>query len=318
MNNTTLVATLVEVGWALRYVAYFDVASLTFVVAEIWHSLPDEVSLVWHSKWSMGKTLFLLSRYLGFFDISVAIYYTSAANGVKLCERLFAAGSTLQVVGVALAETILYLRVFALSAKSFRLGVLLAILFVGFHTATLVFLTKFIQSLEYVKSPAPTIIGCFPVKMSTKDLSIITALVMSSEVVILAMTIWLVLAKFKRSKSRLVTLMYRDGLVYFVLLTAISAGNMICYFVAPPGYSFLLITPQRALHSILATRMVLHLRKMYGPSVDETPGGIPLSEIVCAVPAHVYTDPESVQTLKKPYMEIVAWPDREQHVPRSE
>ncbi|TEB31415.1 hypothetical protein FA13DRAFT_1732855 [Coprinellus micaceus] len=293
MDSATLAA-FAELGRAQRHTAYSEAASISLVAVEILHSLPEEVALIWKSEWNTGKILFLLSRYLVFFDASIALYYTSTANTVKLCEPLFAAGSSLTVVGVTLAEIILYLRVFALSGRSRWVAALLVTCFVGFHGTTFVFLARFIQSLEYAQSPIPTIVGCLPVKASAKDLSIVFVLIMASEIVILIITLWLIFSKFRQSKNRLVTLFYRDGLVYFVLLTAISAGNIICNLVAPPGYSYLLATPQRALHSILATRMVLHIRNVHGKTTNET-SAIPLSDIGYAVRVNVRVDQDSVQ-----------------------
>ncbi|TEB31400.1 hypothetical protein FA13DRAFT_365354 [Coprinellus micaceus] len=283
MDSATL-ATLIEIGHAQRNVIYVEVASMALVVAEIWNSLPEEVSLIWRAEWNSIKILFLLVRYFIFVDSGVVLYYTWSASTLKQCLRSFATGTTMMAVGVVVAEVILYLRVFALSGRSQWVGALLAILFVGFHGTTFVFVAKFVRSLQYAPSPVPTIIGCLLVNASSKDISIGFALIAASEIAILAITLWIIFAKYQRSKSRLVTLFSRDGLVYFALLTATSAGNIICNLAAPPGYSYLLVTPQRALHSILATRMVLHIRGVHGKTTHETSGSIPLSDIRYAVP----------------------------------
>ncbi|TEB18214.1 hypothetical protein FA13DRAFT_1803947 [Coprinellus micaceus] len=163
MDNATL-ATLTDLGWAHKHVAYSEVgfvfsrgallksnfivaASTALIAVEIWNSLPDEVSLIWQSEWNIGKFLFLLCRYLVVFDLMLALYYTStAAATIKRCERLFAAGLVFTVAGVAIAEIILYLRVFALSRNSRWVGAGLVIFFVGFHGTTFVFLATIVRN----------------------------------------------------------------------------------------------------------------------------------------------------------------------------
>ncbi|RXW13475.1 hypothetical protein EST38_g12379 [Candolleomyces aberdarensis] len=64
------------------------------------------------------------------------------------------------------------------------------------------------------------------------------ALILTSELIILAITLWIGYRNYAGSKSRLVLMFYRDGLGYFVCITA--AGNIICNLAAPPGYTYLL------------------------------------------------------------------------------
>ncbi|KAJ3528616.1 hypothetical protein NMY22_g9338 [Coprinellus aureogranulatus] len=331
MDSATLAA-IVELGYAQQHVTYVEIASIVLLTVEIVHSLPDEVELIWRAEWNAGKILFLLSRYLPFSDVTLDLLYaTTTANSIELCQKTFASGSggshlilnvrvdrltgvfrgvALTLIGVVLAEVILYLRVYALSGGSQWVGVLLGVLFVALHGTTFVFLIRFIKSLEYSLSPLPKVIGCLPIKGSPKDLSIVFVLIMASELAILAITIWTLLSKFRQSKNQLVSIFYRDGVVYFLLLTgthpnassnpdpypalAISGGNIICNLVAPPGYTYLLACLQRVLHSILATRMVLHIRKVHKKKYEASAGGgIPLSQMGYAVQVNVRVE-ESV------------------------
>ncbi|KAJ2922197.1 hypothetical protein H1R20_g14901, partial [Candolleomyces eurysporus] len=66
------------------------------------------------------------------------------------------------------------------------------------------------------------------------------ALILTSELIILAITFWVGYRNYAGLKSRLVLMFYRDGLGYFVCITAIAAGNIICHLAAPPGYMYLL------------------------------------------------------------------------------
>lgn len=181
------------------------------------------------------------------------------------------------VVVVTVSEAILFLRVYALGGRSRAIGIFLAILYLGIHSAVFASLAKFILSIEYGASPLP-IISCFPIKSNNKLLSIVFILLLVSELVILIMTFWLCFAKHQSTKSPLVATFYKDGLFYFLLLSAVSTGNIICNLVAPLPYIYLLAIPQMVLHSALSTRMVLHIRKL-GNGVYDTKGEIPLTSL---------------------------------------
>ncbi|KAF6758728.1 hypothetical protein DFP72DRAFT_888061 [Ephemerocybe angulata] len=270
---------LIEAGYQQQNVKYAFVASLAFVLADAIHCFPLEVKLIWGSKWNMGKVLYLLSRYLVFVTITIPEVYNLSSNlSVEQCRLTFASGSVMVVVVVTVSEAILFLRVYALGGRSRAIGMFLAILYLGIHSAVFASLAKFILSIEYGASPLPAIISCFPIKSNNKLLSIVFILLLVSELVILIMTFWLCFAKHQSTKSPLVATFYKDGLFYFLLLSAVSTGNIICNLVAPLPYIYLLAIPQMVLHSALSTRMVLHIRKL-GNGVYDTKGEIPLTSL---------------------------------------
>ncbi|KAF6758714.1 hypothetical protein DFP72DRAFT_1064817 [Ephemerocybe angulata] len=276
-DSAALFAQLIEVGAAQQVLKYLFISFLTLAIADTLHCLPLEVSLIWSAKWNMGKVLFLLSRYLVFFDVIVSLSYNFAPNlSVVQCGRLFAAGSSLTVVGVTVAEAILFLRVYALGGRGRIWGASLGALYLAIHSAVFAALIKFIISIEYAPSPLPSLFACLPVKGENKMLSIVFILILISELVILGLTFWLCLTDHKESKSPLVATFSRDGLFYFLLLSAVSCGNIICNLAAPTAYIYLLTIPQRVLHSVLSTRMVLHIRSV-GGGVYDASGEIPLT-----------------------------------------
>lgn len=51
-------------------------------------SFPDEVNLIWPSRWNLIKVLFFLTRYLPFLDISLVLFCTWHATRNLFCLRL--------------------------------------------------------------------------------------------------------------------------------------------------------------------------------------------------------------------------------------
>ncbi|KAF5324885.1 hypothetical protein D9611_004108 [Ephemerocybe angulata] len=191
---------------------------------------------------------------------------------------MFAAATILNSVEVSAAEAILFLRVYALGGTDRRLGAFLLSLYLGVHIAAYALLYKFLNSIVYTPSPFPSVISCVPIKVDNHMLSIVFILILASEIVILLLTFWLCVTKHKSTNSPLVGTFSRDGLYYFALISAMSAGNIICNLVAPAGYIYLLVIPQMVLHSTLSTRMVLHIRNV-GNGVYNTKGEVALQEV---------------------------------------
>ncbi|KAF6758757.1 hypothetical protein DFP72DRAFT_1064856 [Ephemerocybe angulata] len=241
MDPAAAFAQFIEVGKAQQTERFLFVACLTLVTSDALHCFPKEVSLIWASKWNLGKVLFLLSRYLVFVDVGVSIYYNlSPVLTIPQCQKSFAAGSSLTVIGVTIAEAILFLRVYALGGRNRAWGIGLGALYVAIHSAALGALIKFITSIKYAPSPIPSVIACLPVEAENKMLSVVFILILISELVILFLTFWLCFTDHKESKSPLILTFTRDGLFYFLLLSAVSTGNIICNLVAPPAYIYLL------------------------------------------------------------------------------
>jgi len=86
-------------------------------------------------------------------------------------------------------------------------------------------------------------------------------LVMLFETVVLVLTCIRAIRHFRKGSSGLITVIYRDGLLFYLCLFAFSAGNVIVLILVPPQYANVITTPQRAMHSIVSARLLLNLRE---------------------------------------------------------
>ncbi|KAJ3511878.1 hypothetical protein NMY22_g15502 [Coprinellus aureogranulatus] len=298
-----------------------------------------KVALIWQSEWNMGKVLFLVTRLLPFWDGIVVYLYNQTSTPtsirvrqaaapivrvgpkltpiIKQCEKVFVVVAYLTLLGGIFAEVILYLRVFALSGSSRWVGWLLSILFLSLHGTAFAFVAKFLGSLKYVPSPVPTVIACLPVAGNHMHLSIVNILIASSELAILALTLWFLLSKFRGTRSRLIVLFYRDGVLYFLAITGVTMGNVVCNVVASwqESYAYILGYPQIALHSIIATRMVLHMRKAHQTSFeasDDVPlADIPMSDIRFQVRVNVQREETVDCPARATTAQLETWPNRD-------
>lgn len=148
------------------------------------------------------------------------------------------------------------LRTYALWGSDRRILIILFSTFFGVSAPCLAILVYFIRSLRYGDSPLS---GCY-VTESSGILFANFVLLMLFETIIMCLTIWIGIKRFRHSRNRLVHILYRDGIFYFVYIFMISMGNIIVLLAGPPQYLDLMTTLQRVVHSILSTRIILHTR----------------------------------------------------------
>ncbi|TDL23408.1 hypothetical protein BD410DRAFT_159532 [Rickenella mellea] len=219
-----------------------------------------EVVHVWTQKWTWGKILFILNRYLPFCDTFLAVHLLTMESSSKACLNGYKAYTWLVVFGIMTAEFILMMRTCAL--WSFNRSVMfgLAVMALVLYTPAVVIIQIEIRSFEYFGSPT----GCVRGKTQSPIIFLAFVLLVISETVLVIMTVlrvWKLIKEVRRGRSRLLITMYHDGLIYYLYLFGMSLLNLIIPLAAPPDFSHLLVTPQRVLHSILCTRVLLHIRQ---------------------------------------------------------
>ncbi|KAF7340252.1 hypothetical protein MVEN_01943900 [Mycena venus] len=292
-----------------QVVRYMHVASTVILLFDYALTFGLEVSLIWRSKWSLTKVLFILSRYSTVFDVPLVLYYSITPYiPTKRCSQLHEGITWVIVFGISVAEAILIMRTYALSGC--KRGVL--IIFVSLwvvrwcicidSTGGLVFCPEcnlYVLPAEKTfswRSHSPqTNLHRFPEFqavilpqrtewmwryhsywfLSTILARIILLATTGSErffSVIMAYTLWLGIKKYGHLRSPLVVTLYRDGITYYVFLFVVSLLNvLILESPVLPKKSlgqldthvfFFLLMFLRVMHSVLSTRIILHIRKV--------------------------------------------------------
>ncbi|KAG5637155.1 hypothetical protein H0H81_005599 [Sphagnurus paluster] len=242
-----------------------------------------EVELIWKLDWDAGKVLFLLARYSAFLDVPMAIYcghiYLTALYLFWLLNKHAAALAPdvshntcyiMQVVreclvsfGIEFTVVIMSLRTYALWGCDHRILVLLLCLTIAIGIPGILVLVIFLRSLEYIDPPLPaTMHGCYP-KPHSRILFVDIALVMIFETIILMLTAWIGIKKFRYSRNHLVYTLYRDGIFYFIYIFMVSTHSIVMLVAGPPEFMDFVITLQRLMHSILGTRIILHPKMFF-------------------------------------------------------
>jgi len=141
------------------------------------------------------------------------------------------------------------------------------------------FLQVALSSLVFTIPPSQDVPGCYLIKQKT--IFPVFVFIMVFETLILALTLIKGIQHFRGTKSTLVSVLYRDGIrnyIYartttlvsvlyrdgimnYIYLCVLSIVNVSVLLTVPHGYTTLLTAFQRAIHSILSARILLHLRE---------------------------------------------------------
>ncbi|KAH6912039.1 hypothetical protein BKA70DRAFT_824249 [Coprinopsis sp. MPI-PUGE-AT-0042] len=276
------------VPWVTAHRSVFAVC-MTLVVLEFFQHLELERTLVWTSKWTLCKCLFLISRYLLFGIVATWLYYIAAPNNpsvevrvhrhpvwrlltsdLQTCRILFCTGGILITIACLCADAVLYIRVYALSLQSKAIKTVLIAHYVVVSLASLVGMAMFLNS----RPAGPTIhlsglAVCVSVPSPASDRWAIIqyGLLLYSAAFTMLLSLWYGARLFWSVQPTppafmLVRIFYADGAFYCAAITAISTANILVSIHAPRQYHLILVIPQTVIHGILATRMILHLREV--------------------------------------------------------
>jgi len=159
----------------------------------------------------------------------------------------------LSVLGIVLSEGILMLRTYAIWERKRSVLILLCALFVATFLPIAVFVHMETRTLIYAATSG---LGCF-LSHAGSILIFGYLMVMISETAIAVLTAVKAYRDLRRSRVPWVLKLYQDGLLFYVYLLIISIANVLVPIVAPAMFANWLATPQRVLHSVLCTRVLL-------------------------------------------------------------
>jgi len=251
---------------------YFNVTSAVVLVFDTLDNFADEVELIWCQRWSVGKALYIASRYLAFIDLSLMLLYLFESRlDPRACHRLYEATTYFALIGACIAETVLLIRVYAIWKHSLRILVFLSCMSLSLFLASILnfAINNNITKLPFIPSPVPIIIPCFPLSVHIRAIVDFGCLVLL-DLTVLILTAWGGFRHWKEgASSPLIITFYRDGVLYYVCLFPVSFANMILFSVGDPQQQGYLLQLQLVLHSVLSARIILNLRKHFIPTADD-------------------------------------------------
>lgn len=257
-----LIAELTSYIESMRLVTYFDVVGATMFLYDYLLTLGMEVDLVWSSKWTFMKVLYLAQRYLPFVDAVALCLLNQLSTTIDptTCKIVEKARGVLMIAGISLSELVLTLRVWAVWGRSSRVGLTLSILFFLAFSSSFVVSGFFLSSLQFVKKPFPAFQGCFMTNAS-RVVYLNWVILMAYEAAILVMMVIPGISAYRLGGDTVLhAIVYRDGVIVYIYLFALSTVNVIVSVSLPHIYVDILWSVERCLHSMLTSRVLLDIR----------------------------------------------------------
>ncbi|KAH6893794.1 hypothetical protein BKA70DRAFT_1440126 [Coprinopsis sp. MPI-PUGE-AT-0042] len=240
-------------GWGNFFAIEVSSAQTNHRWFEYFQTLPLEVELIWPDQWNLMKILFILNRY-GSLVATLFAYTLEAATkstSFRLCragvisqgsqcasktEILQLTAFKLVVIGLNLSwsETLLFMRVYALSGSNRYVGAFLCTLWTGIFcgiTINFYYTTKVVEFLEF---PWPGQACLAKPIANTLRLGFPFFVILAEQAVVMVLCIYYGLNKHWSSRSRLARTFSRDGTYYFIAISIMSVAN-VTFNLAFPG-----------------------------------------------------------------------------------
>ncbi|KAJ7589035.1 hypothetical protein C8J56DRAFT_29663 [Mycena floridula] len=227
-----------------------------------------EVEHIWLAKPSAITIIYLIQRYLPFIDsvaLEIYILFSTWPNGPsqRYCAVTFPLRAALFQVGFAFSEVILTLRVYAVWSRNKRLSILLPLFYAICFLPSFVILGVFLKTLRYAAPIRPDV-GCI-VSEGSALLFLCWILLAVYDLGILILMLTQGVRTYRLGGNLgLYNVVYRDGIIYYIYLFALSSINVVVVLTSSRDLASLLASTARVVHALLTSRVVLHIRQQAG------------------------------------------------------
>ncbi|KLO08322.1 hypothetical protein SCHPADRAFT_1001026 [Schizopora paradoxa] len=273
-----------ELAPSMRLVAQGVDVKYSFLVAVVilFHDtvilFEDEVNFIWSKRWTIGKVLYIVIRYLAFVDASLILFYSFAsAHSPEACDLLYNVTMWFMTAGTIFGQVVLLVRTYAIWDQRRTVGICLVLFHCGTIIAGAFFLNDSAAALKFVPSPAPGVVPCIPLPNRSSAGAFLDPLSWGKNIRYLTSTTFenierkltdillltLIKARMQWTKhaTPIMHTLYRDGILYCVILLLVSLANVILMrSVNDAPYFYMLTEPLRVLHAVFTTRIILNVR----------------------------------------------------------
>jgi len=215
-----------------RFADPFLMSAVALFIYDYGLTLHREIKLIWFSRWSYTKVLFLLVRYMTFADTCLLLHNQLFPNvSANSCKLAYTAAVWLVPLKVSFAEVILALRTWAVWHQNKVVGVVLVVLMlvnmaVQCYFAYLIGLSR---GGWFLDPMYPGFRGCLarlpPVGGAVVPANYIELTILEGIVLVLMM-----ISAFRSYRAGAMgefsKIIHRDGILFYVLLLAITAANI--------------------------------------------------------------------------------------------
>ncbi|KAJ7260152.1 hypothetical protein C8J57DRAFT_1338310 [Mycena rebaudengoi] len=311
---------VVDIQTQLNLGNYLGTISFTLLFYDYILTFGWEVSRYWGSPLTFPTVLFYLNRYgttLGNIPVIFEYFWTTRSTPAKeaLCKNIQAYHQYLIIVAQVIVGIMLVMRTYALYERNKRVLVFMIVVScaaVGVAAWSVVGRSSGSAEEEQQEPPPPQYIGCpsqVP-KSASLDLAIAWISMAVFDCMIFLLTLYRALSRHHSSGMTLLTVLLRDGSIYFGVMVLANLSNIITILAGTNYTRGIATTSTNVISTIMISRLMLNLRDPV-LSTLRSRGGMTITsgEVVFStamgpdafemtgvqriwIPLNIYTDPD--------------------------
>ncbi|TFK19193.1 hypothetical protein FA15DRAFT_709216 [Coprinopsis marcescibilis] len=238
-------AQFIELFSARRYAQYFSLVAVTILFCDYWETFEKEVNLIWAAKrWKTSDFLLWGSRYILLIEIPFYLGYLGMGIGLRLgCQNLTLVINVTYTIGAALSEGILLWCISAGIGITRMCGITLFLVYAGFVVVGLVLGVLGPLGTQYEALGEHA--GCIVNDSDNNFVFVACCLLFCGEIILMLVAIVFGLKMYdKKDAESLRSLLFRDGVIYYIVLSSLSILNVVTGFLLP-------------VNTVLHTRLIL-------------------------------------------------------------
>ncbi|KAJ6476049.1 hypothetical protein C8R47DRAFT_1142104 [Mycena vitilis] len=249
----------------LMMTRYINGAAFVVLLYDHLLSLGSEVALIWPTRWSSPKVLYLIVRYVVPCTMVVfTIQLAGLSPGLKLsdsfCSGWMSFGAFMGFCTVSTSNFLILLRLWVIWDRNRTLVVWSLLLFILAQFGGLATTSYVVWRVHNTMYWNPDIKTC--AFHGAPPIAALWAPGTAFEVVLCAITWWNALTQPRTVNAPMAVIMYRDGFLYFLLLLGLRIINTILAATAPSGLIFVAMLPVWCAVTTTTCRLMLALRQI--------------------------------------------------------
>ncbi|KIM78133.1 hypothetical protein PILCRDRAFT_824849 [Piloderma croceum F 1598] len=259
----------------LQITRYVDAAGLVFLLYDHILTFDDEVRLVWSADTKLPKLLFLINRYFVPIGMILRVNDSSGLTLLKLsdnvCKAELIAILFIGMISIAVSNFLVLLRIWVLWDRNRQLiyctGAAFLAAQISAFTVYSIVVSRMAPFMIYDLDLFACVLTEKPGNASIASLWIPG---LAFEVLVSAVVWWNTLERPRlESNAALTKVLFREGMIYFLVLTSLRVLNLVLGFVAPISLIFMGMLLIWCATTATTSHFILSLRKL---SVDGLKG----------------------------------------------
>ncbi|KAG2133525.1 uncharacterized protein EDB93DRAFT_1174461 [Suillus bovinus] len=268
----------------LQISKYANIGGLAILIFDYCITFQDEVRWTWSRPWGLIHIVFIISRYLPFVGSGLTAYAALRVSGPcppSLEENV------IHILSIVAAEGLLVIRTWAFWKKSKKLLIGLLI----YSTATVIgaVAMNILPNHQLISTDVSMIPGPCGFE-SSRNSALVYSILALFECVILILTAYKWFHDYRDSEiqTSIVTTVYGGSMLYMFCIISITVINVIIDAAFPVGFTNMFDTLQLVIHSVLASRILFHLRSSDSHAHEE--------DMSLMISAPRYGQPSQIET----------------------